>query len=561
MCIYFYNSNNYILKNEVISSIQQNLNQIEINLNDRLKAIINISDILFSNQNVQRIVSRSKESVTWNQQYEDYLAINKLIDNFALNNKDIKKIRFYIQDYFIYSRQNINFQEISLLKNTDSYQKIKERNGQIYWEPTRKYEYIDDDTHNIFSVCRLIKNFNDIYDDNVGVLSIDVCEEVLGEVLGRFNHVKNNQIYLINENGLIVSSKNKELLSSDFYKHIAIDKGILNNEITEVKIDNKLVLIIKKAMPLNNWTIFVLVPVKEVISKNSPLLRKGLLFIVLQVVIAFVVVASFFNSINKRIRVINSHMSQVSNYESIPQLQISNNDEISQLKKNFNSMIETIKQMILDISVTNKKKREADIKALQSQINPHFLYNTLDSVSWMAISQNALNVSKWITKLARFLRLTLSKGQHTVLIKQELEHVNLYLEIQKNIACNELKWQFNIQEDILNLPVIKFILQPIVENSIVHGFLEREDKSGSITITGYKENNYIHILITDNGIGIPQDKLISICNNLNKGDFSSNYGLANVNERLKLNYGEEYGLTIESKQGEGTKISFMYPVC
>ena len=209
-----------------------------------------------------------------------------------------------------------------------------------------------------------------------------------------------------------------------------------------------------------------------------------------------------------------------------------------------------------------KKKRKAEISILHAQIKPHFIYNTLDTIQWMAQEHDAQDIVNITYNLTNLLRIGLSAGEENIKISQEIKHVESYLLIQKIRYEDKLNYEINIQKEILDLNVIKLILQPIVENAIYHGIKEKRG-SGYIKINGMIKDEKICFIIKDNGIGIMDEKLMKI-NEMLKGKNKSNdivgYGIFNVNEKIKLTYGEGFGLEYHSIYGEGTTVVLWHPI-
>ncbi len=253
-------------------------------------------------------------------------------------------------------------------------------------------------------------------------------------------------------------------------------------------------------------------------------------------------------------------------------------DEIGSLARGFNYMIEEIQRLIQkqeetieelkrerDYAATiQMQKRKAELKALQAQINPHFLYNTLNAITWQAADQGAEEISILSNSLGRFFRISLSKGAEIISLREELEHVSSYLEIQSIRYQSKLNYEIDAAAAWMDYRVIKLILQPLAENSIYHGIKEKEG-SGLIVITVSQETErdepVLKLTVWDNGKGIPAEKLASLNKSLKAGESQSleGYGIFNVNERIRLFYGEQYGLQYESVQGEWTRAVLTVP--
>ena len=218
-------------------------------------------------------------------------------------------------------------------------------------------------------------------------------------------------------------------------------------------------------------------------------------------------------------------------------------------------MIFQIKSLIEDVYESKLIQKDYEMKALQAQINPHFLYNTLSLINWMAIEADQTEISKITLNLSTFYRTALNKGKNTLTVRDELKNTRSYLDIQLMMHDYEFDVDIDINDEILEYKILNLILQPLVENAIDHGIDLKTNGRGRITITGKKEKDNIYLIVEDNGVGMEQDKINTILTNKSKGS-----GVRNVNERIKLYYGEDYSMHIESEIGRGTKIIIKIPV-
>lgn len=238
------------------------------------------------------------------------------------------------------------------------------------------------------------------------------------------------------------------------------------------------------------------------------------------------------------------------------------NDEIGQLGESYNTMIDKISELIRTVQIQEKSKRKAEIEILQAQIKPHFLYNTLDTIQWMALEHDAQDIVDLVENLTNMLRIGLNRGNEIITVGMEIKHVESYLMIQKTRYEDKLNYEIHVDNDLLSYRMIKLILQPLVENAIYHGIKEKRGQ-GLIRIMGHLENNRMHFQVIDNGIGMTPDKLEQINDLLKKDDIKSNeigYGIFNVNSKIRLNFGDEYGLTFHSTYGVGTVVDVWHPV-
>ena len=232
--------------------------------------------------------------------------------------------------------------------------------------------------------------------------------------------------------------------------------------------------------------------------------------------------------------------------------------EIESLGHSIQSMVNQMRKLMDDIVVEQEAKRKSELDALQSQINPHFLYNTLDSIVWMVESERYEEAITMVTSLANLFRISLSKGRNIIPIRSELEHAQNYLSIQKLRYKNRFTVEMDIQPEILDCSTIKLIVQPLLENAIYYG---TEDGDGEITVKGYVKDKDIYIEVSDDGLGMPPETVeLLLTDNNRVRKKGSGIGLINVHQRIQLYFGAAYGLTIESEPDEGTTIRIHLPM-
>lgn len=234
--------------------------------------------------------------------------------------------------------------------------------------------------------------------------------------------------------------------------------------------------------------------------------------------------------------------------------------EARMLSDSLNAMIDKINELLDQVTTEQIRLRKAEFELLQAQINPHFLYNTLDTIVWLAEAGDQKRVVSMVGNLSDFFRTSLNQGKDIIFIREELAHVRSYLEIQQVRYQDILRYEITVPEDLYEYKIPKITIQPLVENALYHGIKNKRGQ-GTITVTGERSENGFVLYVRDNGIGMTQERLNEVRAGIQKLSYTGKeiYGLYNVNERIRLNFGETYGISIESTYGEGTCVSISLP--
>ena len=230
------------------------------------------------------------------------------------------------------------------------------------------------------------------------------------------------------------------------------------------------------------------------------------------------------------------------------------------LSDSLNAMIDKINELLDQVTTEQIRLRKAEFELLQAQINPHFLYNTLDTIVWLAEAGDQKRVVSMVGNLSDFFRTSLNQGKDIISIREELAHVRSYLEIQQVRYQDILRYEITVPEDLYEYKIPKITIQPLVENALYHGIKNKRGQ-GTITVSGKRNENGFVLYVRDNGIGMTQERLKEVRAGIQKLSYTGKeiYGLYNVNERIRLNFGETYGISIESTYGEGTCVSISLP--
>ncbi|WP_297430522.1 sensor histidine kinase [Clostridium sp.] len=391
-----------------------------------------------------------------------------------------------------------------------------------------------------------------------GVILIDIKLDAIKNIIENSKPGTAGFIYIMDSNKDIVYTPVNNIVYR--IKNEWIED--INNEIIIKNINGENYQLTKIDSKYTGWATIGVFPESESLRIIKNIKYYSLIVAIIALIIAQILVIIFTRSIVNPIQKLKKLMKKAQEGDLTVSFNAKYNDEIGELGSSFNTMVKEINKLINLVQIEEKKKRIAEMNVLQAQIKPHFMYNTLDTIRWMAEEHNAEDIVEIIEAFTNLLRISLSKGKEIISVKEELSHVQSYLIIQKIRYEDKLEYEIKFEDSILNYKLIKLILQPLVENAIYHGIKEKRG-NGKIIITGKIEENLLYFTVVDNGKGMDEQTLNKINNMLKNNSGNKNdigYGIFNVNERIKLIYGEEYGLTYKSIYGEGTIVELRHPI-
>lgn len=302
------------------------------------------------------------------------------------------------------------------------------------------------------------------------------------------------------------------------------------------------------------WTVWLYQPVGLAGEAMRPI---GVMAGVTILICIFAAVLAYFitsGMVSGRIERLTCLMQEVQEGSMDMQVGSDDRDEIGMLYRGFGSMMKRIRTLINEVYLSKITQKEAELKALQAQINPHFLYNTLSLINWKALAAGEEDISRMTLALSTFYRTALNRGRNVLQVEAELSNTRAYLEIQSMLHDGDFDYEIEVQPEILQCESLNLILQPLVENAIHHGIEEKTDGRGKISVRGWKEDNCVWFMVEDNGVGMEQKVADKILTMESKG-----YGVRNVDERIRLCYGEKYAMKVESVVGKGTKMTIHFP--
>lgn len=395
-----------------------------------------------------------------------------------------------------------------------------------------------------------------------GVLLIDLKFRGIQQIFRKINQSKEGYFYLVDRQGEILYHPRQQLLHAGVLKENNQKESLHGDGSYSEKFGKSRRMVTVKTVGYTGWKIIGITYMRTAHINY------------LQTIMFIILLLSFFLFLLSQMNVLLSKKISLPIQElekSVKELETGRLDtcipiagayEIRHLGQSMKQMAAQLKQLMQTIIVEQELKRKRELDVLQSQIQPHFLYNTLDAVVWLAENNQIAEATKMVTALARFFRLSLNRGENDISVALELEQVKNYLEIQKIRFKDQFTYKITIEETVSKWMMIKLLVQPLVENAIYHG-MACMDGDGEIQISAYEKSGELWIRVQDNGLGMPQKKVEQILTKGYQNDTKlgkgSGVGLRNVQERIQLYFGREYGLLIQSEPDEGTCVTIHLP--
>ena len=367
-------------------------------------------------------------------------------------------------------------------------------------------------------------------------------------------------IYLIDGNGEIIYHPRAQLIDSGLEHENNRAVSEYRDGIYQETFHGEERVITIKSVGYTGWKLIGVAP-RQTVSLNSLKTQLLVVFVAAFILFLMSLVNSYISSrITTPIRKLELSVNEIEKGNLNAKVDAEGSYEIRHLGQSVQNMAKQIQVLMADIVSEHEKKRKQEFDTLQSQINPHFLYNTLDIIVWMIENEKPDQAVKAVTALARFFRISLSRGKSIITVKDELEHVRNYLMIQHMRFKNRFSYTIEAEDEVLELASLKLMLQPLVENAIYHG-MEFMDGDGEIFISAWKEGEDLYLKVSDNGLGMTEEQVARLFSDTPHTGSSrgSGIGVKNVNERIRLYFGSEYGLSIESEPDEGTVVTIHLP--
>lgn len=531
-------------------SAEQLLNQTAINLESYLRSMRRISDAMYYT------VIKDKDLAT--DTFEEEM--NLL---YEANKDNLISIACYTNDGRLVAATPVATEKPDL--NIVDQEWFTEAVGQmenVHFSTPHVQNLFDDPSYRYYWVVSLSQavELTNSGNSTLGVLLVDMNYSSIEQLLTKANTDNSSEyVYLMDGNGELIYHPKQMLIYTDLYQENNLAAAEYEDGSRQEEFLGEKRLVTVRTISYTGWKIVSVVPMSAFDMGIS-----GMRFFVILLVALCMLMMILLNQlvsarIAKPLQRLNASVRDWETGNMNPDIYVGGSLEVEHLGRTLRSTVAQIQELMHDILVEQEEKRKSELDALQSQINPHFLYNTLDSIVWMIEGEHYEDAVFMITQLASLFRIALSRGKTIIRIGDEIMHARNYMNIQKVRYKNIFSVDFSIDETILDCCTVKLVVQPLLENAIYYG-VECMDGDGEISVIGYRRENDIYIEVKDNGLGMPKETVDALLkeNNRVRGK-GSGVGLINVHNRIRLRFGKPYGLEIESCPDEGTTVRIHLP--
>ena len=547
---------------------EENLVNMEAYLNSYLEEV----DSIAKNVNYNYYLQDYLETVI--KEEDDYVdsGIGKNMRSYEMSSQafsdtllsraDISSIMIFGKKKMLLNRSMYTYQKVALdYSKLDWYAKAVAKPQDAIITGPNRHSFFDTDDE-VISLSREVQS----YENGTfrGVILINLNMNKITEICNSFQEKQENFICIINDKGELVyeQQNGRERFAFDEKENrqeLNTALGKTKESCFRLNYRGEKYLVTRTDMKTTGWTLVSMVPYKSVMAETMAISGVMILAVAITLIVTLLLLNRILTGVVKPLKKLEKYMVQVNPDNMDQRMEILTDDEIGHLSMKFNQMMDRIRNLKEQVIEEQEDKRKYELQALQAQSNPHFLYNTLDSIIWMA-ETNDSNIVAMTEALAKLFRISLNKGNEEISLERELEHVKNYLIIQSMRYADKFTYEISAEPGVERCRTIKLILQPIVENCIYHG-IKKKRGTGKITIRAYRREQNLIIEVSDDGCGMPEE----ICRKILSDEIESEnisgsgIGVKNVNERIQLRFGKKYGLSYSSEEGVGTTVTYVLP--
>ncbi len=539
------------VREEMIQSTSKLMEQTGENLEDYLGSMRRISDAVYYNA--------IKENDFSSQDKDIQQGMNLL---YEANKDNLKSVAVYNNYGSLMAAEPVASQkEDPNVTRQGWFQKAMDEKENMHFSTPHIQNLFNDSKFRYYWVISLSRaiEITDRGVSQMGVLLVDMDYSGISRMMKQINTSNNGQyFYLCDSNGEIIYHPRQIQISDGICKENSIETANYKDGVYEEKFGGERRKIVVNTISYTGWRLVGVIPYRAFTHGMVDVRYFVGILMILMVMMLVIINRVVSAKISRPILRLNESVKEYEAGEK-PEIYIGGTLEIRHLGNSIQNSYEKIDSLMKEIVKEQDERRKSEMDALQSQINPHFLYNALESLTWMVEAERNDEAVFMISQLARLFRISLSKGRTVITIKDEIQHAQSYMNIQQIRYKNKFSVDFQVDPSLYDYCTVKLILQPILENAINYGVREMDD-CGEIIVKGKKEKGNIILSVEDNGLGMTQEEVEFVLTDSNRiHKHGSGVGLVNINSRIKILFGKEYGLIVKSEPDEGTRVSVCIP--
>ncbi|WP_165972403.1 sensor histidine kinase [Paenibacillus piri] len=541
------------------TGLKDTIAQTKSLLNDKLTAFV-VELIAVENSSEWTAVMNRAGDPNAVMEPADYIFMNKSFDSYFDHYSMIDSILFYFNDgKASWFKRNSFGSPVQVSLDKYSRQLDDHRLSVIKW-----LNLHDDSELSAPQVVSAYVMFGKDREHTNGIFMFNLKSRFFTDILSNAKVSKNGYLCLISDDGFMSVKRVErkyEIDETELQKKLQ-EAAQTSGQISMKNAHGSNMLVIYDTLDINKWKMVAVLPEDELLDEVN-----AIKYVTIAVMFGIILVAVVLSNliahiITKPLTKLTRKVGLVEDGNLDIELKVANSNEIGVLSSSIQDLVYRIKDLLKEVKEEQELKRLSELAVLQSQIRPHFLYNTLFSIKQLCEMGNNREAGEMVTALSSFFRISISKGNERIPVSQEIEHIQNYLYIQQMRYGEDFSYEIEMDPDIMSCPIVKLTLQPLVENAIYHGMKQKRSK-GFIRIWGYSSKQEVLIHVEDNGIGMPEEKLAAINESLRNGasnEGNLGFGIRNVHERLRLNYGPCYGLAYVHRSGGGIIVTVNIPL-
>lgn len=547
-----------VTQEQTFSAARKTFDETATAVRTRIEKVTNVITLLTYDDLIYHMASTDPQDYPYILQLEDTRTLSTSFSHLE-HLSEVSGIRLYVKNDYLYSTENRYIFPLGAAGGARWYQLLAQARANQWYTPL---DFADQPSgeQKLFSCMRMIYDPSALKSP-LGVLRVDLKQSVMEQAISRSAVTENGAVLLLSGGRIVLSSSNLKSggLPAGFQ---SVLEQLAPDEWGTVEAGGKNYYVYCTRLSPTDWQLVTAIPYSDIYSVSRELRNEMILVMLVLAGVAYAIAIFLSDHTLRRVWQLSAAMQKVEAGDVNAQFASAGRDEIGQLIAHFNRMMRHIRQLMDEKVQYGLEIKNLELKALQAQINPHFLYNTLDTINCLALQNGAAEITEVVSALATFYKISLSKGRDQIPIREEVLHAQMYLKIQNRRFEGRMNAVWQIDPAIESLLTIKIVLQPIIENAAIHGIFEKEDSTGTVTVRGWREGNDVYITVTDDGVGMTPEAVVQNFSPLAGGGITQapgGYGVHNINDRLRIAYGPEYGLSCQSTPGAGTTVTIHIP--